>query len=220
MFEHYEKNILGKDYAVGDLHGCYSLLEARLKQIGFNPETDRLFSVGDLVDRGAESYRVEEFLEKPWFHAVQGNHDRMAIDYTRGRCNVNLYKSNGGTWFINSDLETRERIAKSLAKLPIALEVETDKGLIGIVHADCPYTSWSTLMNMLQSGMYAPHIVEHCQWDRDRIQYRDSTNVEGLYKLIVGHTPVTDVLALGNLLYIDTGAVYGKKLTIIDFDVL
>ncbi len=41
----------GKLYAVGDLHGCYTLLMNRLKEIGFDFDNDLLISVGDLVDR-------------------------------------------------------------------------------------------------------------------------------------------------------------------------
>jgi len=38
---------------------------------------DQLFSVGDLVDRGPESHRVLEWLARPWFFAICGNHDFM-----------------------------------------------------------------------------------------------------------------------------------------------
>jgi serine/threonine protein phosphatase 1 len=220
MFKYYEKNEKGRDYVVGDIHGCYNLLLAHLKNINFNVENDRLFSVGDLVDRGPQNEYVETILDEPWFHAVRGNHDQMAIDYAKGRCNVNLYKSNGGGWFIRSDKNTRERIAKKLEQLPVAMQIQTDKGMIGIVHADCPYNDWDAFATELQSGVCTKDNAEFCMWDRARIQYKDDTPVAGLYKMIVGHTPVTDVLALGNMLYIDTGAVYGRKMTILELSTL
>ena len=46
-------NRTGRDFVVGDVHGCFRTLEQALGQVGFDRERDRLFSVGDLVNRGA-----------------------------------------------------------------------------------------------------------------------------------------------------------------------
>jgi len=48
---------LGKDYIAGDLHGCFSLLERLMEEVSFDKNHDRFFSVGDLIDRGPESFR-------------------------------------------------------------------------------------------------------------------------------------------------------------------
>ena len=45
-------NPAGRDLAAGDVHGHFDTLEQALEQIAFDPVSDRLFSVGDLVDRG------------------------------------------------------------------------------------------------------------------------------------------------------------------------
>lgn len=42
-------------FVVGDIHGAYSLLMAKLKEIKFNFNSDLLIAVGDLVDRGSEN---------------------------------------------------------------------------------------------------------------------------------------------------------------------
>ena len=73
-------NQLGKDYIVGDLHGCFSLLERLMKEVSFNKNHDRLFSVGDLIDRGPESLRCLQLLSEPWFYAVKGNHEDMFLE--------------------------------------------------------------------------------------------------------------------------------------------
>jgi len=70
-------NEKGKDYIVGDLHGNYYLLLEALKKINFDPDKDRLFSVGDLVDRGPNVYECLKLLDEPWFFAVKGNHENM-----------------------------------------------------------------------------------------------------------------------------------------------
>lgn len=74
-------NTLGKDYIVGDLHGCIDLLERLLDEVQFNPERDRLFSVGDLIDRGPDSLACLQLLTKPWCYAVQGNHESMLLNF-------------------------------------------------------------------------------------------------------------------------------------------
>ncbi len=52
---HYQENNIGNDYVCGDVHGCYDKLQEALDEIGFDPTKDRLFIVGDLVDRGPQS---------------------------------------------------------------------------------------------------------------------------------------------------------------------
>ncbi|MBP5140546.1 serine/threonine protein phosphatase, partial [Pseudomonas chlororaphis] len=47
-FQRFELNTAGRDFAVGDIHGYFTKLQAALDAIGFNPAVDRLFSVGDL----------------------------------------------------------------------------------------------------------------------------------------------------------------------------
>ena len=50
----FARNVGGRDFAVGDIHGCFSHLSRSLEAIGFDAAVDRLFSVGDLVDRGPD----------------------------------------------------------------------------------------------------------------------------------------------------------------------
>lgn len=80
----YTQNTIGRDFAVGDIHGMFRLLQTELDGIGFDPLVDRLFSVGDLVDRGPDSELALEWIAKPWFHAVQGNHEDMATRMPSG----------------------------------------------------------------------------------------------------------------------------------------
>ena len=74
-----EINTQGKDYIVGDIHGCFDLLQAGLDAINFNPAVDRLICVGDLVDRGAQNLKALDYLKKPWFFSVIGNHEILHI---------------------------------------------------------------------------------------------------------------------------------------------
>jgi hypothetical protein len=74
-------NKTGRDFVLGDLHGTTDLLRALMEYVAFDPDKDRIFSVGDLIDRGEDSPGGLALLLEPWFHAVLGNHEDMMMDY-------------------------------------------------------------------------------------------------------------------------------------------
>ena len=50
------------DYAIGDVQGCFNSLNALLKKINFNIDRDRLYFLGDVVNRGSHSLETLRFL--------------------------------------------------------------------------------------------------------------------------------------------------------------
>lgn len=202
------RNEAGRDMAVGDIHGHFSRLQKVLDAVGFDGERDRLFSVGDLVDRGPESDDVIDWLRKPWFHAVCGNHDDYAVRLTKGNpVDQDNYRQNGGGWFLDLPPARQQEIGAALAGLPVAMEVETVDGTIGIVHADCPLPDWQSLRDILE---YPPtrriltETEDGCMWSRVRIGDTDLSGVHGIRAVVVGHTPLHQPVALGNVYHIDT----------------
>jgi serine/threonine protein phosphatase 1 len=201
----FSANIAGRDFAVGDIHGHFSFLQAALDAVGFDPAVDRLFSVGDLVDRGPECRDVLDWLAKPWFHAVRGNHDDYVVRFDT--CDVENWIYNGGSWFAGLSLFEQKEFAVQFAELPIAIEVETPSGLIGIVHADCPFSAWEQLRQELEtpeSNKRLKLVHNTCMWSRSRIEHGETHGVEGVRALVVGHTPVRAPALLGNVIHIDT----------------
>lgn len=218
----FEINTAGRDFAVGDIHGHFTKLQAALDAVRFNPANDRLFSVGDLVDRGPESALVLEWLAKPWFHAVQGNHEDMAVCFVQQALRDDLYMHNGGAWLMAKSRDEKAVYAVALSELPVAIEVETAAGLVGIVHADCPYQSWPEFKWALESGgpVESEHVRTCCQWSRSRITNENHEVIASVRAVIVGHSAVRQPAVLGNVYHIDTGAWMGRYFTLIDLGTL
>lgn len=213
----FDKNTKGRDFVVGDIHGCFDKLETELRKLNFDEFKDRLFSVGDLVDRGPDSEASLKWLSYPWFHAVRGNHEQMAIGVAAGKHDLDNYRINGGAWFIDKDFEERLKYASAFSKLPYAIDVQTDAGLVGIVHAECAGNSWEDFCFFLDnppSNNYLRMLTEVALWERNRITSKTQDEVQGIVHLYVGHTPLKEPLTLGNVTYVDTGCFYTGNITV------
>ncbi|WP_334000609.1 metallophosphoesterase [Burkholderia gladioli] len=228
--QHYSLNPSGRDLVVGDVHGCFSLLDAALKRLEFDPMRDRLFSVGDLVNRGRESLAVLDAVRRHQIKAVRGNHEQMILDWAtngrpehvRAQRTTSALSDNGGEWFIElrsredeTDKYKAQHIVEYFTSMPLAIEIETAHGLIGVVHADVPVDNWPSLRRALARG--DSEICEPLLWDRRRWRGRAVSDcIAHVTAVVVGHSPTRDVAQCGNVINIDTGAVYGDKLTILN----
>ena len=210
-FKFFTKNNQGRDFVVGDIHGMFSSFVKLLEQTHFNAKTDRVFSVGDLIDRGAESHRAIEFLNQPWFFSIMGNHEALLIDSEHDESMYSSWVGHcGGDWWKDIPTRLRPRIRKKLAQLPIAIELETAYGHVGIVHADVPmHMAWPYFIQELNKGK---EMRNYGLWSRNRykrmITNADVPDVAGIDLVVVGHTPMVKPRQEGNMYFIDTGATY------------
>lgn len=92
-------------YAIGDIQGCHAPLARMLDRIAFDPAADRLWIVGDLVNRGPESLSVLRFLRGLGEAAsiVLGNHDLYLLMVAAG------YKRRDGDDTLSQVLEAPDR---------------------------------------------------------------------------------------------------------------
>jgi len=200
-------NTHGRDIAVGDIHGAFSALQDALRAVTFDTRCDRLFALGDLVDRGPESPRVMDWLAQPWFHAICGNHDymiwRAALGQPFDYIDHRLY---GGEWLETLPEPEQQRIGARLAQLPVVIEVETPHGVVGLVHADCPFDDWQEMHRIDWRGLDGmSSFAAQCLWSVDRFRFRYTGLVRNIHAVVHGHTTISGVARLGNCHFIDTG---------------
>lgn len=220
-YRRFAGNTVGRDFVVGDVHGMFPALRELLALARFDEERDRLFSVGDLIDRGPDSRGALEWLAKPWFHAVRGNHEQLLLDSDDPSVRDLWIQHNGGDWWLDCGPAERAAFRMACADLPIAVEIAASWGRVGVVHADAPRSnSWADFLSLLESG--DERAVEHALWSRERVAGRSPGRVEGVDLVVCGHTPTRRIVEVENVRFIDTGAVYrqfaGARLTMLEIE--
>lgn len=211
MYLNFTENKHGTDYCVGDIHGTFNRLKVFLDKLRFDYEVDRLFSVGDLVSRGPNSEDVLDWLCKPWFHSVLGNHEQMVIEAyedVAGSAEDCLFQ-NGGAWWFGQPKAFQDEVAWAFRSLPVMIEVPVGDKTFGIIHSDVLGNSWTKTREELCYNDYSTK--NYVLWNRDRQMDEWVSVVEDVDYLLVGHTPVEHATMLGNVVNLDTGAVFKGK---------
>lgn len=211
MHRTYAINEKGRDFIIGDLHGEFNLLQAEMKQVRFDTKVDRLFSVGDLIDRGEESLLCLQMIDAPWFFPVLGNHEDLMLKGLQDRASFGLWMMNGGDWINAEDINEVNRLAIQVEQtLPLSITVATKKGNIGICHAQPPSLNWNDTHTPDKEQ------VQGMIWGRDWIQDPHRPYVENIGRTYHGHTFTEHPTLLGNVAFIDTGAVFTGNLTMME----
>ncbi|MHB7568174.1 protein-serine/threonine phosphatase [Citrobacter braakii] len=191
-------------WVVGDIHGCFSLLMAKLRLCHFDPWQDLLVSVGDVIDRGPDSLRCLKLLRKRWIITVRGNHEQMGLD-ALATGEQFLWFMNGGSWFAQAEQPAATAALETCRQLPWILELRCQNGIHVIAHADYPDDNYQWQKEV---------DLQRVLWDRTRLMNKGN-GIRGADHFWFGHTPLRQRVDHENLHYIDTGAVFGGELTLV-----
>ncbi|HUH67014.1 MAG TPA: metallophosphoesterase family protein [Syntrophales bacterium] len=200
-----------KIFAIGDIHGCKSHLERLISELDIDADRDILVFMGDYVDRGPDPKGVIDFIIDLKTNiknvvCLSGNHEEMFLNYCLDRRDEELYMANGGMRTLESYGFAREGTGELI--LPennreffsgLRTYYETDEYIF--VHAG------------LRPGI---PLDRQEREDLIWIRFEFINSGDDFGKTVVyGHTPVSldQPRIEKNKIGIDTGAVYGGKLT-------
>lgn len=107
-------------YAIGDVQGCFTALLTMLDHIEFDPARDRIYLLGDLVNRGENSLAVLRWAQANAIQGILGNHDLHLLAVAAGHAN---YRE-GDTLHEILQAPDREDLIHWLRQLPLAQRVQ------------------------------------------------------------------------------------------------
>lgn len=220
LIKTFKENKSGRDFFTTDLHGYYDLLHEAMRLNAFDTTKDRLFVGGDNCDRNPDSTNILDYIYEPWFHSIRGNHEEMLITAYENPTSRNSYEMlycNGGEWFYDCTPEKQKAIYEAFKSLPLAIEIESPNGLIGLIHSQVPLNDWEQFRGITKAELeWNGYAI--AQWARTKYDKRDTTDVKGVRAILSGHTPTTsgEVEWLGNQAFADLGSFFRDKISFIE----
>ncbi|MFI5873808.1 polynucleotide kinase-phosphatase [Streptomyces sp. NPDC051445] len=205
---------------IGDIHGCASELESLLGKLGYadgvHPQGRQAVFVGDLVDRGPDSpgvlRRVMSMVKAGSALCVPGNHENKYGRYLRGR---NVQHTHGLAETIeqmeSESEEFRSEVREFIAGL--VSHYVLDGGRLVVCHAGLPEKYHGRTSGRVRShALYGDTTGETDEFGLP-VRYPWAEDYRGRAAVVYGHTPVPEATWLNNTICLDTGAVFGGKLT-------
>jgi len=221
--KHFPVNPHGRDYIVADLHGCYTELNELLKHVRFRPAVDRLFSVGDLVDRGPHSQACLALLKQPWFHCVLGNHEWMLLNHLES---IYEHPAHDEGWLraFGTTFTARKKWGQQwlpyLKRLPYVIAVGKGALRFNVVHGEILDEQRSVSDETIDEWSFQdPMKAEHrCLWGRTLLQHwkakKPVTRAHHPLEMsptYCGHTIVPQCMRLSQQIFLDRGSFLGHQ---------
>lgn len=198
---------------IGDIHGCYEELVEMLDKLA--PSTDDVvISVGDIVRKGPHAIRCLRLWQERGYHAVLGNNEARVLEHSS-------FPANFFTRADVREIAIRRDLVRYLRTLPIAIDVPEQN--VSAVHGGF-FPSMTLTDETVEANRYDLVRMRYLRRDGDTWK-RVSKGKEqpgdvkwadvwtGPRTVVYGHTPVREPTFTKHALGIDTGCVYGGKLT-------
>ncbi len=193
---------MGRTIVIGDIHGCYDELKDLLALVKLRPD-DSVIAVGDLIVKGPKNAAVlDRFIADDRFSAVIGNHDRALRQYWRGepRRLTEELKATA------SQLESqRKRYSDYLRSLPFTINLGSHLVVHAGVRPGVPLRrQMVTDLTEIRTMGANPSSRRGLPWYK---VYR------GRRIVVFGHWPSKAPRLAPRAIGLDTGCVYGGRLT-------
>ncbi|MFJ7196385.1 MULTISPECIES: polynucleotide kinase-phosphatase [unclassified Streptomyces] len=217
------RHLTGPFDIIGDIHGCSSELESLLGKLGYvdgaHPEGRTAVFVGDLVDRGPDSpgvlRRVMAMVSAGNALCVPGNHENKLGRYLKGR---NVQHTHGLAETIEQldredekDPAFREQVREFIDGL--VSHYVLDGGGLVVCHAGLPEKYHGRTSGRVRShALYGDTTGETDEFGLPA-RYPWAEEYRGRAAVVYGHTPVPNTSWVNNTICLDTGAVFGGKMT-------
>ncbi|WP_406123355.1 polynucleotide kinase-phosphatase [Streptomyces canus] len=205
---------------VGDIHGCASELDLLLGKLGYtdgvHPEGRTAVFVGDLVDRGPDSpgvlRRVMSMVKSGNALCVPGNHENKYGRYLKGR---KVQHTHGLAETIEQMESVSDEFRSEVREFIDGLvsHYVLDGGRLVVCHAGLPEKYHGRTSGRVRShALYGDTTGETDEFGLP-VRYPWAEDYRGRAAVVYGHTPVPEATWLNNTICLDTGAVFGGKLT-------
>ncbi|MFJ2210837.1 polynucleotide kinase-phosphatase [Streptomyces sp. NPDC101062] len=214
------RHLTGPFDIIGDIHGCRSELETLLGTLGYvdgvHPHGRTAVFVGDLVDRGPDSpgvlRRVMGMVGAGSALCVSGNHENKLGRWLKGR-KVQLTHGLAETveQLGKEDDAFRARVGEFIDGL--VSHYVLDGGALVVCHAGLPEKYHGRTSGRVRShALYGDTTGETDEFGLP-VRYPWAEDYRGRAAVVYGHTPVPNASWLNNTLCLDTGAVFGGRMT-------
>ncbi|MGV9992676.1 polynucleotide kinase-phosphatase [Streptomyces sp. NPDC003374] len=205
---------------IGDVHGCSAELESLLGKLGYvdgvHPEGRTAVFLGDLVDRGPDSpgvlRRVMSMVGSGNALCVPGNHENKYGRHLKGRT---VRQTHGLAETVaqmeGESEEFRARVREFIDGL--VSHYVLDGGRLVVCHAGLPEKYHGRTSGRVRAhALYGDTTGETDEFGLP-VRYPWAEEYRGRAAVVYGHTPVPEATWLNNTICLDTGAVFGGRLT-------
>jgi protein phosphatase len=213
---------------IGDIHGCLGEFKDLTNKLGYewinglpvHPENRVLGFVGDLTDRGPESLKVIEIVWRLVFengaHYTPGNHCNKLYRFFLGnKVQISHGLETTVAEFESITKKDQQSIRKMFMQLyeQAQLYLVLDKQKLVIAHAGIKQELIGKNNSKVKQFVLYGDITGEKHPDGTPVRRDWAKNYHGNAIIVYGHTPVKEPRIINNTYNIDTGAVFGGKLT-------